>query len=142
MSQKRADDIRRDMIAVRSEIGEDVSEVVESARQMADWKSYVRRYPWVCVGIAAAVGFVAVPRKPQLVSPDASELLKLAKRHKLVVETKPQAQTKKGLTGTLLSVGSSLALRAAMSYIGGQAGKFVGNSAAEANETSEMSRTP
>jgi hypothetical protein len=56
-----AEDIQRQMRSVRSHLSADVNELVENARDMADWRYYVRRYPWASVAAAAAVGFLLVP---------------------------------------------------------------------------------
>jgi len=86
------------MREVRAELREDVKELVGSAKELTDWGSYVRAYPWLCVGAAAALGFMIVPSRSVVVKPDAEGLIELAKRHKLVVkmeEPKQQPQKKK-----------------------------------------------
>lgn len=55
--------IRQRMKEVRQELDEDVQEIVEGARDLRDWRSYVRSYPWVCLGAAVAVGYLIVPRR-------------------------------------------------------------------------------
>jgi len=93
-----AEQIRQQMREVRAELREDVKGLVGSARELTDWGSYVRAYPWLCVGAAAAVGFMIVPSRSVIVKPDAEGLIELAKRHKLVVkmeEPKQQPQKKR-----------------------------------------------
>ena len=55
--------IRQRMEEVRCDLDQDVQEIVEGARDLRDWRSYVRTYPWVCVGAALAVGYLLVPRR-------------------------------------------------------------------------------
>jgi hypothetical protein len=61
-----AERIRRQMKSIRQELGDDVKGIVDGARQLSDWRYYVRRHPWLCVGSAFALGVLAVPgrRKP------------------------------------------------------------------------------
>lgn len=56
-----ADRIRRQMQNVRQDVGDNVKDIVQGARQLSDWRYYVRRHPWACVGSAFAVGFMAMP---------------------------------------------------------------------------------
>jgi len=93
-----AEELRRQMREVRAELREDVKELVGSAKELTDWGSYVRAYPWLCVGAAAALGFVLVPPRTVVIKPDAEGLIELAKRHKLIVkmeEPKQQPQKKR-----------------------------------------------
>ncbi len=128
---RRADSIREQMKDVRCEIAEDMDDVVASAREMTDWRVYVKRYPWACLGAAAAVGFVVVPKRVEVTSPDIDTLLALAKQNKLVVETNPKAQAKSGLAGTMLGLVGNALLRAGVAYVGQQMGNFTGEQAAD-----------
>ena len=58
-----ADDIQQQMRQVRRELREDVEEIVENAQVLTDWRHYVRRYPLVCLGAAAAAGYLVVPAR-------------------------------------------------------------------------------
>jgi hypothetical protein len=81
-----ADEIQRQMREVRAELRDDVQDLVYSAHQLADWTSYVKAYPWLCVGAAVAAGFLIVPQRSVVIKPNAADLLELAKKHKLVVK--------------------------------------------------------
>jgi hypothetical protein len=61
MSSDSADEIRRRMAIVRSQMREDVGALVRSARIKTDWRHYVERYPWLSLGAATLVGFWLVP---------------------------------------------------------------------------------
>ena len=57
------DTVRARMQGIRCEIDQDLEDVSASARSMVDWKHYVKTYPWVCLGTAAALGFLIVPKR-------------------------------------------------------------------------------
>lgn len=116
-----ADDIQRAMREVRAELREDVKDFVVNAREMTDWTTYVRAYPWLCLGAAAAAGYFLIPQRAQIIRPDADGLIELAKRNKLVVkmdgtgEQKPKQGFVAGLVGlaasTLLQGGLAIATK-------------------------------
>jgi len=117
-----ADDVQREMREVRQDLRQDVQELVVSANRMADWKLYVRAYPWACVGAALAAGFFIVPQRPVIVKPDAEGLVELAKRNKLVVkmeETPPQKK-RGGLLAQLISMAAATLLQGGLSVASAQ----------------------
>ena len=57
------DDIRRRMAQIRRELHDDVQGVVAGAEAVADWRRWVRNYPWACIGVAFTVGYLVIPRK-------------------------------------------------------------------------------
>jgi hypothetical protein len=57
------DEIRERMAMIRQRIDEQSDEVVAQVNELSDWRSYVRRHPWVSVGAAAALGYVLVPSR-------------------------------------------------------------------------------
>jgi hypothetical protein len=69
-----ADEIQRQMRRVRAELGDDVQDLVASAQIVTDWHSYVRAYPWLAVGAAAALGFLIIPSRTRIAVPDAGTL--------------------------------------------------------------------
>jgi len=117
-----AETIQRQMREVRQEMREDVRELVVSAREMADWTTYVKAYPWLCVGAALAAGFLVVPSRSVIVRPDAEGLIELAKPNKLVVkmEQTPPAKKKGGLLGELIAMASATLLQGGMKYMASQ----------------------
>lgn len=121
----RLEQIRRRMQSLRTDLHQDVREVVISTREMTDWKTYVRRYPWVCVGLAAGVGFFLVPTKvhKEYVQPSDEQVMKLAKEDRLHVNTEPVGRPKASLVTTALTFVMSAVLRSAMAYAGQQLGK-------------------
>ena len=126
--------IRAEMAQIRCDLNDDVEGLVEHAREMTDWRYYVRAYPLASAAAVAALGYLAVPRRPEIVSPDAETLAQLAKRHQLVVVDRPKAERQKTLSGSLFNLVASLAMRGIMAYVGQQAGKVMGHKAAEETE--------
>lgn len=124
--------IQQEMARIRSDLHSDVAGLVENVRVMTDWRHYVRRYPWACVGGAALIGYMLTPRRVEIVSPDAATIAKLAARNQLVVQQKAKAEPKSSLAASAMSMVASLALRAALAYASQQAGKLVGVGAAQA----------
>lgn len=115
-----ADALQRSMREVRAELRENVQELVVNAREMADWTTYVRAYPWLCVGMAAAAGYFLIPQRAQIIKPDAEGLIELARRNKLVVKMDEAAPKKKQgalsgllgmIAGTVLQGGLAIATK-------------------------------
>ena len=77
------------MQQLRCEIDGDMEDMAASARTMVDWKHYVKTYPWVCLGAAAALGFLIVPKRSRAIRPDVATLTELAKTGHLVVKPAP-----------------------------------------------------
>ncbi len=121
--------IRQRMEAVRCELDEDVQLIVEGARDMGEWRSYVRSYPWVCLGAALAVGYWIVPRRPYGMQPDAQTLAELANQSRLLVTA--NSPPKGGARGILLAFVGNLVLRGVSAFVGQQAGKLFATQAAK-----------
>ena len=109
-----ADQIQAEMRQVRTELRADVREIVEGARVMADWRHYVRQYPWLTVGVAAAVGYFLVPARPVVIKPSSKDLIELAKAHKLFVDASPRPQQRPGMLGSLAGMAMSAVMQSAM----------------------------
>lgn len=104
-SPSEAEALQRCMREVRAELREDVQEFVVNAREMADWTTYVRAYPWLTLGVAAAAGYFLIPQRAQIIRPDAEGLIELARRNKLVVKMDEAAPKKKqGMLSGLLGM--------------------------------------
>lgn len=117
------DAIRQRMEEVRCDLDKDVQEIVEGARDMSNWRTYVRKYPWVCVGAAVAVGYLVVPRRAVAASqPDAQTLAELAKQSPVLVQASSPPKT--GVRSALLTFVGNIVLRRVLSYAGQQADQF------------------
>jgi hypothetical protein len=115
-----AEDLQRQMQQVRVEMREDVQVMVANAREMTDWTWYVRTYPWVCVGAAAAIGFLVVPsRSRPVIKPDAKDLIELAKHQKIVVKME-EPKSSSSLLGTLARMAAGSLLQGGMAVVSHQ----------------------
>lgn len=138
----QADRLRQEMRTIRRELGDDVEELVEHAERLMDWKYYVQRYPWASVGGAALLGYFLVPQRTVSLPADESTLSRLANRlplHPQSSEPKRQGPT---LLGSLVSMGTGLAMRAATAWLTAQVGKVMASQAANdaADRTAEEVR--
>jgi hypothetical protein len=118
-----AEDIQAQMRQVRCELGEDVAGFVEGARDLTDWKRYVRMYPWACVGVAAAAGFLMVPQRAQVVRPDPGQMAELAKAKKIEVNTGAKAKT--GIVAAIAATATNALMQAGMAYAKGHLSSFL-----------------
>ena len=137
-----AEEIQRQMARIRCELHEDMTGIVANARTMTDWRYYVGRYPWACVGAAVLAGYFIVPRRLEVVRPDPEALLALARQNKLVVTDKPVPRTRGKVVGPLFNLAANMLVRGLIAYAGQQAGKVFGQEAAEADESSQIGRRP
>ncbi len=88
MSQS-TDDIHRKMATIRASMNGGITGIVSNAKDLVDWKYYLRSYPWTGFGLALAVGYLAVPRRSKSVSPDAESLEGLANGERRVINESP-----------------------------------------------------
>lgn len=122
------DDIRKRMGQVRRNMGDDVAGIVdsakaftESAKSLTDWRRHLRRHPLVCLGAAAALGFLLAPNRSKraarasLDHAEMKELIALLEKHNLNATAAPRAASG-GLLGTLAGMAAPLVMRAAMDY--------------------------
>ena len=72
MAPLDAEEIQQAMRRVRCNLGNDVENLVQQARDATDWRCYVRRHPWACMGAMAVAGYFCVPRGKPTVTPFAS----------------------------------------------------------------------
>ena len=116
----QARELQDRMARLRRDITVDVEQVTERAREMTDWTFYVRKFPWAAAGLAAAAGFLLVPKKQQVVQPTPEQLAALAKSRDFAAaatsQLKPAPGVVKGIAATL----AAMAGRAALSYISEQ----------------------
>lgn len=110
------DAVQARMQGIRREIDQDLDDVSESARSMLDWRHYVKTYPWVCLGTAAALGFLIVPKRSTVINADLATLTELAKTGHLVVRPAPTAT--RGLVDALVATVVSIAVREVTACLG------------------------
>lgn len=68
ISEPNPEDIERQMAEMRSALQQDVRILATEARTLADWRTHFRAHPWLFCGIAAALGFMLVPRARKVYS--------------------------------------------------------------------------
>jgi hypothetical protein len=112
-------DIQRRMAQVRHDMHQEVHDAVKGAQSLADWQSMVKGHPWLALSIAAAAGYMIVPRRrresptyvavsapvPQQPEPSAG---KIPQTHRGI--------SKWSILGTAFSLLAPVAARAAQNY--------------------------
>lgn len=112
--------IQQRMAQVRHDLGDEVGELVESAKDMTDWRQYVRANPWICMAAAAAIGFLAVPKRAPIARLSPADLKALARQGHLVASA---SSANGGLRRAVLSFLATAALRAITGYLGQRVAK-------------------
>ena len=110
------DTVRTRMQGIRCDIDQDLQDVSASAHSMVDWKHYVKAYPWVCLGAAAALGFLIVPKQSAAINADAASPAEPAKADHPVVNSAPTAT--RGLVDAIVAAVVSVAVRETIAYFG------------------------
>jgi hypothetical protein len=105
-----ADRIRRQMQNVRQDVGDNVKDIVHGARQLSDWKYYVRRHPWACVGSAFALGFLAMPARRKSLPEDLQKVVDQLRASGLGVSA-GHAASGGSLAGRLASMAAPIVAR-------------------------------
>ncbi|NQV24172.1 MAG: hypothetical protein HQ518_07365 [Rhodopirellula sp.] len=123
------------MSVIRRDIKDDVDGIVQNAQQLADWKHYVRAFPLSSLAVAAVTGYVAVPRRLEVVSPDADQIAKLARQNRLVVSNSPASEARSGVASTVAKLVASAVLRAAIGYATMKVGSIIGQQAVDEEAT-------
>jgi len=117
------DPVRARMRGIRCDIDQGLEDVSASARNMVDWKHYVKTYPWACLGTAAALGFLIVPKRSATFSADLDNPAELVEAGHLVVHSRPAAG--RGWVDSLVATVVSVALREGTAYVGRTAGRLL-----------------
>lgn len=102
-------DIQRQMSEIRGEMRHDMQTLVTNARTLSDWRYYVRNYPWACLGAAAFVGYLLVPPRIAVAAPAPTSGEPPPRTH----GEQKQKEQKKGLTGVVMGMVMSAAMRGA-----------------------------
>jgi len=117
--------VREEMRQIRSNLDDEVATFVESTRVLFDWRAYVRRTPWLCLGAAFLAGYLVVPSKPKVVSPTPEQLAELA-RHSRVTIPEGGVQAKaKSLGRELAGVALGMLVRGGLAVATQQFNQFI-----------------
>ena len=93
---------------------------------MTDWKHYVKTYPWVCLGTAAAVGFLMVPKRSTTRYVDLATLTTAARTgHYPVVEPPPRSASR-GMATALLATVARMAVHRAIGLLAQRSARVLG----------------
>ena len=141
MAQDEIDAVTRRMAELRRELTGDVRQVSRDARVMTDWTFYVRRFPWAMVGIAAVAGFVLIPRKKQIISPNQEALAEMVKKNQLRLDV-DHKQEKPGMLRALVAMATTWAVKAGMEYVGERARSAAVHKAREPRRPAPADRSP
>lgn len=117
-SPDEPEQLQHQMAEIRLRWHEDVEEFVKSMRRATSWRHHVRRHPWLSVAGAAALGYLAVPQKLMVMSPDAKQLEKLAKKERIVVTSNPKDHAKRGVGSMVMALLSGAVVRGITATIG------------------------
>ena len=121
------DTVRARMQGIRCDIDQGLEDVAASARSLVDWKHYVEAYPWVCLGTAAALGFLIVPKRSTAINADLVTPTETAKTGHLVVDSARAVARKLG--DALVATVVSIVVREATAYLGQSVARFLGKTA-------------
>ena len=116
--RQRMAGLRRELALDARKLEADVQSVGRSARELADWRFYVERFPFAAAAGAAVVGYLVVPTKPQVIVPDADTLAKMARNNQVWLKTgRAQAVEKeRGMIGGLVALAMTAAGRMAINW--------------------------
>lgn len=134
-----AENLRKRMAAIRRDVDGEVGAVVEHAKEMADWRNFVKRHPLASVGAATAIGFLLVPRRLEVMSPSSRELEKLAKRNRLVVKPRGEVKKQAGMVSPLVNFVTGAVVRSCVSLAGQHLAQLMSNDSEQG--TSNPART-
>jgi len=127
-----AEEIVKRMQHVRREVSDDVKGIVQTAKTLSDWRYHVKHHPWLCVGLALALGFLVVPKRKRIPTQEAKELIALLKKYNVGV-TAPSSSAG-GLLRTLVGVAAPALARTAMTMA---QHRFAGLNAVSNNRTDD-----
>jgi hypothetical protein len=117
------DEVRRQMAKLRADLHQDMRGVVAGAEAATDWRYYVRQYPWPCLAVAFAAGFLVVPRRRRSIRATAEaaataavEKVKDGGAEPVYSQVAVKSKSRPGLFRMALAFVAPVALRAAQSY--------------------------
>jgi hypothetical protein len=84
----------------------------------------VKAYPWVCLGAAAALGFLIVPKRSAAASADLPAPTEPANTGRPLVPSAPTAA--RGVFDALVGAVAGIAVREAIAYLGQNAERILG----------------
>jgi ElaB/YqjD/DUF883 family membrane-anchored ribosome-binding protein len=126
---KKTRAILRRMEEVRCDLDEGAQEIAESARDMGEWRYYVRNYPWVSVGAACVIGYTIIPRRRLGYREVNRTLDELVDYSRLLTQEHPTSTT--GVRNSVLMFAGNLLWRSALSFATRQAVQYFATQSAK-----------
>ncbi len=117
MEQNGADVVRWRMQQLRSEVGDNVTATVRNARAMFNWRHYFSAHPWACLTVAAAAGFLIIPKRRKFVRAEPQELAELAKSCPVIVQSSASHAAASSAAALLMSALANALVRGAVSRL-------------------------
>jgi hypothetical protein len=116
--RQRMAGLRRELALDAEKLEADVQSVARSARELADWRFYVERFPIATAAAAAVVGYFVIPRRPQVIVPDADTLATMAKNNQVWLRTgrAKAVEKERGFVGGLVALALTAAGRLALNW--------------------------
>jgi len=120
------------MQGIRRDIDQDLEDVSASARNLVDWKHYVNAYPWLCLGAAAALGFLVVPKRSAAAHADLTTPVEPVSTGRPEVDVASVAapavppSVARGVFDALVGAVVGVAVREAVAYLGQNAERLLG----------------
>jgi len=110
-------EIQRRMAQIRREMHQDVQGAVKGAQSLTDWRSLVRSHPWLALGVAAAAGYLIVPKRFR----ESRTLMSSTAPIAVAQPAGPRqsagsARAEASTIGTVFSLVAPVAIRAAQNY--------------------------
>jgi hypothetical protein len=124
-SPETIEQVREEMRQIRSNLDDEVATFVESTRVLFDWRSYLRRAPWLCLGAAALAAYLVVPSKPKVVSPTPEQLAELAKHSRVTIPEAGVQAKAKSMGRELAGVALGMLMRAGLAVATQQFNQFI-----------------
>ena len=122
------EEIVRQMTAIRVNLDGEVGGIVFNARQLTDWRYYVRNHPWISLLGAMGIGYFAVPGSAPAPAASGPVTSSGSPSYTEPPAAPARAAVAGGLFGSLTSLATNYALRMAMQYATSQlTSRFTGD---------------
>jgi hypothetical protein len=127
------DELLARMEAVRGRLHEDAQAAKHTVQELTDWRHAVRQNPLLAVGLAAAAGFLLVPKKQPAPTFSKADLEELARENKVIVAKEPTSSP--GIVGAIAAVAGAALTRAASNFVASKVSELTLRGNQEATQT-------
>lgn len=137
---EEAEVICQRMAHVRQHMDHRVDDVVEKAREMVDWRQFVRHYPWLIVGASVTTGYLLVPRKTQALKPETLAVAQMMEGRPVDAQVKVRSRWR--ILAPLVSMAGTAILRTAVTVAAGQATQWLQTQEALRQAAQDQTKRP